>query len=412
MFFQACARPSVCAPLSKTCKPTLSLSQFVARLCAPSPQHLQKAKSSTKASNDGRYSNMPCVSICQSISASKHTASKHHYLDSVSRSFAANTCSLTGSKRLTEYRNSHLNMSMERSLCTTSDRCNRPVGDVLEEMQQVLVELGVLEPRKSVEFFIAHVLGMSTLHGVSADRELTGPEVERVWEMVKLRQQRMPVQYILGEWDFCDIVLKMRQPVFIPRPETEELVGVIKSYLKGLEHQQIRLLEIGCGSGAITLALLKEFPQMEAVAIDKTTHACELTAHNATCLGLTDRLNVIHLDISADTGQLGVFDVIVSNPPYVNTEDMGTLDPQVSRYEDHTALHGGGDGLDVVRHVLTKAQSLLTHKGTLWLEVDTPHPVRIQSLVEETGGLRYLRTLQDFTARDRFCVLQYSGCTR
>ncbi|XP_067684566.1 MTRF1L release factor glutamine methyltransferase-like [Haliotis asinina] len=405
MIFQVCARPYVCESLSKICKPILSLYQ--SRFYVLCRQQLQTAKCSTKASSDRRYwhSNRPCVSIYKYYQSGT-------YVSQSARSLATNTRSLTGNEIFTEHLNSHLSVIMERSLCTASDCPNRSVGDVMEEMQQVLVELGVLEPRKSVELFIAHVLGMSTLHGVPADQELTGLEVERVREMVKLRQQRMPAQYILGEWDFCDIVLKMKQPVFIPRPETEELVGFIKLYLKDLENQHIRLLEIGCGSGAITLALLKELPQMEAVAIDKTTHACELTAHNAACLGLTDRLDVIHLDISADTGHLGVFDVIVSNPPYVNTKDMGMLDPQVSCYEDHTALHGGRDGLDVVRHILAKAQYLLKHKGTVWLEVDTPHPGRIQSLVEETGELRYVRTVQDFTSRDRFSVLQYWDCTR
>ncbi|XP_046327236.2 MTRF1L release factor glutamine methyltransferase-like [Haliotis rufescens] len=433
MISQACARACKTYKLTSQLH-TVLLSPFVSR-CR---QHLQHsvslcAKSCAEICHDSKRWNttwhnamhrvLPSANICKhhqsNMYARSHTACKHHQLNSLSRSLAARTVhlsskhSLTGNMMFTKYLNSRLDMCMERLLSTRADGHERHVGDVLEEMQQLLVELGVPEPRTSVELFIAHVLGKSTLHGVSADRGLTGPEVERVWEMVKLRQQRTPVQYILGEWDFCDIVLRMRPPVFIPRPETEELVGFIKSHLQGWGHKQTRLLEIGCGSGAITLALLKEFPQMQAVAVDKTTHACELTADNATSLGLTDRLDVIHLDISAEPApDLGVFDVIVSNPPYISTEDLDQLDPQVSRYEDRTALHGGGDGLDVVRQILTKAPSLLTHEGTVWLEVDTSHPGRIQSLVEEQGGLRYLRTLQDFTARDRFCVLQYWDPTR
>ncbi|XP_045547821.1 MTRF1L release factor glutamine methyltransferase isoform X2 [Salmo salar] len=149
---------------------------------------------------------------------------------------------------------------------------------------------GVSEPHLSSQYIIAHLLGAKTLEGIGQDRLaefLTQEQTEQTWELCTRRLTRMPVQYVIEEWDFRDLTLKMRPPVFIPRPETEELVGLVLTDLQmkqgtGLsEETSFRCLEVGCGSGAISLSLLKSLPQLRAIALDKNKDAVDLTRENS-----------------------------------------------------------------------------------------------------------------------------------
>ncbi|XP_045547822.1 MTRF1L release factor glutamine methyltransferase isoform X3 [Salmo salar] len=231
----------------------------------------------------------------------------------------------------------------------------------------------------------------------------------------------MPVQYVIEEWDFRDLTLKMRPPVFIPRPETEELVGLVLTDLQmkqgtGLsEETSFRCLEVGCGSGAISLSLLKSLPQLRAIALDKNKDAVDLTRENSHSLGFQDRLEVHHMDVMRDANIIvsmcSPVSALVSNPPYLFSEDMTSLEPEILRFEDHAALDGGKDGMQVIRHILTLAPKLLSNDGRVYLEVDPRHPHLIQQWVEESvEGLHYLHTHRDITDRPRFCILQKKKC--
>ena len=140
----------------------------------------------------------------------------------------------------------------------------------------------------------------------------------------------MPVQYIIGQWDFRDLRLKMTPPVFIPRPETEEIVELMLQQID--IEEKMRILEIGCGSGAIALSLLKSLPKANCVAIDQSKLACELTMENAQTYNLHDRLKVFkHKIVSKDLPEeiISGFDFIVSNPPYVPSKEMRQLAPEI-----------------------------------------------------------------------------------
>ncbi|XP_010894360.1 MTRF1L release factor glutamine methyltransferase [Esox lucius] len=284
---------------------------------------------------------------------------------------------------------------------------------------------GVSEPRLSSQYIIAHLLGVKTLESLGQDRLaefLTHKQMEQTWKLCTRRLTRMPVQYVIEEWDFRDLTLKMSPPVFIPRPETEELVGLMLADLQvkqgtGVsEEANLRCLEVGCGTGAISLSLLNSLPQLRAIALDKNKDAVELTVENAHSLGLQDRLEVHHMDVIRDADMIvrmcSPVSVLVSNPPYLFSEDMASLDPEVHKFEDHDALDGGVDGMQVIRHILTLAPQLLSNNGRVYLEVDPRHPPFIQ-LWAEGGerGLRYVHTHHDFTGRPRFCVLENDNAT-
>ncbi|XP_027002501.2 MTRF1L release factor glutamine methyltransferase isoform X1 [Tachysurus fulvidraco] len=295
--------------------------------------------------------------------------------------------------------------------------CEVTAEQAVNVWTQYFQQHGISEPLLSSHYIIAHVLGKKTLQSVERRRlqeRLTDKEREKVWALCSKRMTRMPVQYVIEEWDFRDLTLKMRPPVFIPRPETEELVSLV---LKDLRSQwgmrTLRCLEVGCGSGAISLSLLHSVPQLKAVALDQSQEAVCLTEENAGRLGLLDRLEVYHLDIMKDADltlrSCSPVDVIVSNPPYLFSQDMEFLQEEILRFEDHTALDGGLDGMSIIRQILTFAPRLLTDEGRVYLEVDPRHPPLIKCLLEESMlGLQYLGSHSDFTNRLRFCILQKS----
>lgn len=279
--------------------------------------------------------------------------------------------------------------------------------------RQHFQEKGVSEPDHSSQYIIAHVLGAKTIQSIKNEAlsEILSPEkAEQIWELCAKRLLRMPVQYVIKEWDFRDITLKMRPPVFIPRPETEELVEIVLSDLQK-KSGHLCTLEVGCGTGAISLSLLKELPQLQAVALDQSENAVNLTKENAIRLGLENRLQIYHLDILKDADTVlnhcsGV-SALVSNPPYLYTEDMSSLQPEIQRFEDPAALDGGADGLTVIKQVLILASRILLNHGRLYLEVDPRHPPLIQRWAESNlEELHYVETKQDFNNRPRFCILQ------
>ncbi|XP_023260302.1 hemK methyltransferase family member 1 isoform X2 [Seriola lalandi dorsalis] len=281
-------------------------------------------------------------------------------------------------------------------------------------------ERGVTEPDLSSHHIVAHLLGAKTIESLEQGKLtefLSREKTEQMWKLCTRRLSRMPVQYVIEEWDFRDLTLKMRPPVFIPRPETEVLVELVLTDLEmkagtglGADTRHTSL-EVGCGSGAISLSLLKSLPQLKAIALDQSQDAVDLTRENALRLGLQDRLLIYHIDVMKDVESVlslcSPVSALVSNPPYLFSEDMASLEPEIFRFEDHSALDGGEDGLNVIKQILTLATKILSDHGRLYLEVDPRHPPLIRRWVEaNVEKLHYVETRHDITGRPRFCILQ------
>ncbi|GFS17821.1 hemK methyltransferase family member 1 [Elysia marginata] len=278
------------------------------------------------------------------------------------------------------------------------------------------------DPNSSAEYIIAHVLGKKTLFGVKLDTVLSRSQTDQVNSLCKKRLTRMPVQYILGEWDFQDVTLKMKAPVLIPRPETEELAELCSDTLGCMSTREGAVfLEIGPGSGAITVSLLKRFPELQAVAVDISEEACQLTRDNAELTATSDRLTIIHGDFMSSQVFMNLlrvqpFCLAVSNPPYLTTKEMESLQEEISCFEDHKALHGGEDGLDIVRGVVLRSSELLQPGGQLWLEVGESHPPLVEKLTADpdtwkgySKQLKYEKTVTDLYGKPRFCQLVQSS---
>lgn len=282
---------------------------------------------------------------------------------------------------------------------------------------------GVPEPGGSALQLVAGALGMRP--SVEKHAILTAEAVAVLETMVQCRLSRMPVQYILKEWDFRELSgLRMRPPVFIPRPETEELVGLVLQEVKQLNQEKVRVMEIGCGSGAVSLSLLKEgsdFGVAEVAAIDQSKAACALTLENAFLMGLEHRLSIANAKVDPDGTMLMLneekgnasaplnfdLDVVVANPPYVPRKDLMRLPPEISLYEDLRALDGGKEGLDVIIPIIRFCSSRLIHGGRLFMEYDPCHRLLLPAVLErEAVDMAISSFHKDFANKDRFVCLR------
>ena len=235
-------------------------------------------------------------------------------------------------------------------------------------------------------------------------------------------EDREPLQYIIGEWDFHELRgLAVRKPCLCPRPETEELVSrLVASVDPTPAHgdDTFRVLDVGSGSGALGLALLHQWQDAELVAIDVSDDACALTVENAVRFGFDDRTTVINTSIhefATNNTPNNYFDpnnsfhLIVSNPPYIPTSQMLGLDPVVSRHEDPRALDGGLDGMDVIRQIIQFAPYLAAPGAHMWLEVDSSHPELLAREAPIGSAVELIASFTDMAKHPRFVQLRVHG---
>ncbi|XP_054834618.1 MTRF1L release factor glutamine methyltransferase [Eublepharis macularius] len=305
-------------------------------------------------------------------------------------------------------------------------------ADLVSYWQDVFEGNEIPEAQASSEYIVSHVLGAKTFQNLSTSSlstPLSAKQREQVQQLCAKRLQRMPIQYVLGEWDFQDLTLKMKPPVFIPRPETEELVSLVvdEEYKKKLSSACCKsiwqppdtfgpvLLEIGCGSGAIVLSLLRKLPQSQAIAIDKLEAAVNLTKENAERLHLQKRVKILHHDVSSSSWECllpwGLVDIIISNPPYIFHEDMSHLAAEILRHEDLGALDGGNDGMNVIKEILNLTSYILKDFGSVYLEVDPRHPEMIKNWLHSRPDLSLFvsSTHKDICGKPRFLHIRKYG---
>ncbi|CAH0392675.1 unnamed protein product [Bemisia tabaci] len=290
------------------------------------------------------------------------------------------------------------------------------VDSVITEWSKKFKEAGIPDPESSVRNIVAHVMNLPKLGDLylKIDENLKENQYEKLIPLFECRLARMPVQYIIKEWEFRDLRLKMVPPVFIPRPETEMLIDIVMNNSPALNS----ILEVGCGSGAISIALLRSNSSLQSIAIDQSEKACKLTKENADLNEVSRRLNVLHAKLTVEGGFQPTssekfifdqkFDVIVSNPPYVPSSEVLTVEPEIYLYEDLRALEGGKDGLKIIKPLLTVASKLLTKDGLIFLETHYHHSKLISDWINlnPSLNLEFVQTFKDFCEKDRFVQIR------
>ncbi len=231
----------------------------------------------------------------------------------------------------------------------------------------------------------------------------TQPVEDKVNGYVERRLSGEPVAYISGDWEFYGLPMKVTKDVLIPRPDTELLVDLAKQALTGWK-MDARVLDLCCGSGCITCAVGHELPATKLVAVDLSASALEVCRTNIALNRLNTRVICMQADATASPPLgIGSFDLIVSNPPYVKTEEIGELDRSVKDYEPVWALDGGKDGLRFYKAIIKYWKSLLRPDGLLIFEVGEGQAQEVADMLL-AGGFASTSIHQDARGVDRAVV--------
>lgn len=240
-----------------------------------------------------------------------------------------------------------------------------------------------------------------------ADRELYASEsiCAEMESLVSRALKQEPLAYLLGQWEFYGLNLTVDPRVLIPRDDTCAVTELALKAASGMAGK-IRILDLCTGSGCIGLALASKLEKARVTLADISADALNVARKNASDLGLSGRVSCLELDVrNKPTGFLGRFDLIVSNPPYITTEEMNALPESVAAYEPHLALHGGADGLDLYRSIIENFTSALNPGGCLCLEFGFGQGDAICSLLQENGYL-ILERSRDYNDRERAVMAQ------
>src|SRR6187200_1638844 len=247
----------------------------------------------------------------------------------------------------------------KKSMSVCSEEVVMPL-ETVHEVEGRLRAAGVPSPRVDAEILVADVLGLARSELYSSGRPATALETERLRELVQRRSRREPLAYILGEWGFRRLLLKVDDRALVPRPETEVVVERCLAFLAELAEP--RVLDVGVGSGAIALAIADEHPGAQVVAVDNSDRALSLAGENLARAEVNGRVRLVEGDLLS--GVEGPFDLVVSNPPYVAPEEYDALQPEIRLYEPYEAVVGVGVGATVA----AEARNLLRAGGRMVLE--------------------------------------------
>jgi release factor glutamine methyltransferase len=258
-------------------------------------------------------------------------------------------------------------------------------------------------PRAGAEILLAHVLNLQRVDlYLRYDQPLIQSELERYKALIRRRVRREPVAYITGCREFWSMNLTVSGDVLIPRPETECLVEQALAELAAEDTAEpLHILELGTGSGAIILALASSLRRSVCFASDISERSVRVARENARRHGLDGRVHFFCGDWSRPLRVNGIFDLIVSNPPYIPTGQIKTLEPEIHLYEPLRALDGGGDGLAGLRRLITQAHRFLRPAGRLLLEIGHDQKAAVRQIAATAG--QYEEPL--FTK-------DYAGCNR
>ena len=218
-----------------------------------------------------------------------------------------------------------------------------------------------------------------------ASRKLTSAEAALLAQYAQRRIAGEPIARILGQKEFWGLPLQLSPATLVPRPDTETVVELALQLLRagGELDRSLRIADLGTGSGAILLALLSELPAAKGFGTDISEEALQTAAANAARAGLSDRATFIACDYAS--GLAGLFDLIVSNPPYIRSSDIAGLAAEVANHDPLAALDGGADGLDAYRALIPQAAGLLAPGAALVVEAGEGQSVQIQALMTAAG---------------------------
>jgi len=277
----------------------------------------------------------------------------------------------------------------------------RAVFVAIGEASRRLEDAGIESSRLDAQLLMAAAAGVTREAVITGSIDLSAETLEKFEALISRREKREPVAYIVGHREFYSLDFEVTPAVLIPRPESELVVAAALEYLS--TRRAARVLDIGTGSGAIAIAIAVNAPYARVTGLDISADALAVASRNARRLGVEDRVRFRRadcFDVLDGGATLGSFEVVLSNPPYLDDAEIAGLEPDVRGYEPRIAMSAGVGGMDIHRRIIGGAVAHLADGGEFVLEVAAGQAATVAKLVEE-AGLRVVAVINDFAGHPR-----------
>ena len=274
------------------------------------------------------------------------------------------------------------------------------IENILNEGIRTLKQSKIPNPQLDSEILLSNSIKRDKKYIILNPKELLNSEqVETFKNLIERRRRKEPVAYLINKKEFWKDEFFVNKDVLIPRPDTELIIEqVLKIYSKD---SQLQVLDIGTGSGCILLSILKERPNFYGTGIDISKKSINVSKLNAKQLNLTSRVKFFHS--SVDNFKIGKYDLIVSNPPYIELFNLKYLEKDVINFEPKLALSGGFDGFSKIRKVINKAKNLIKKNGKFILEIGFNQKNKVKKILKEEG-FYVNKAIKDYGNNDR-CII-------
>ena len=274
------------------------------------------------------------------------------------------------------------------------------IENILNEGINILQKNNIPNPQLDSEILLSNSIKRDKKHIILNPKELLNPEQSKIFKsLIERRRKGEPVAYLINKKEFWTDEFFVNKDVLIPRPDTELIIEqVLKIYSKDA---QLQVLDIGTGSGCILLSILKERLNFYGTGIDISKKSINVSKLNAKQLNLTSRVKFFHS--SVDNFKIGKYDLIVSNPPYIEFFNLKYLEKDVINFEPKLALSGGFDGFSKIRKVINKAKTLIKKNGKFILEIGFNQKNKVNKILREEG-FYVNKNIKDYGNNDR-CII-------
>ena len=285
---------------------------------------------------------------------------------------------------------------------------SRTVGKLLVNAQQVLEGAGIANAVQEARWLLAYALEMKHHELASrAEQSVTAEQLARVLSLVRRRESREPLQYILGSQEFCGLDFSVTPAVLIPRPETELLIQ--ETLREGGFTGGAVLVDVGTGSGCVAVTLATILGGMRIFALDCSHDAVSVAKGNAERHGVSDKIVWLEGDLLSplkECSVAGAVDAIISNPPYIAVAEWEGLQPEVRDYEPQRALLAGQRGTEFHERLIDDSKEFLVPGGLLVMELGQGQASLVRQIVKEAGGYTGFQTIKDDAGVERVMIIR------
>jgi len=274
----------------------------------------------------------------------------------------------------------------------------------IKKASQILKNHNIHSHELDAQIILSEIMGTKREYLITNNKIIISKKIMEKYDIaIRRRINREPVAYITGKKEFWSEDFEVNQATLIPRPETELLIYKVINFFK---NKKINILDIGTGSGCILLSILKELNYSRGTGIDISAKAIRMAKINSKNLNLINRSNFKVFDLSKFN--IGKYDLIVSNPPYIPSKDIKNLSKDITNYEPKTAIDGGFDGLDLIKKVIYKSSHLLKKHGLLAIEIGFNQYHKVSGILKRSG-FREIAKECDYNRNVR-CIISTRVC--